>query len=177
MITCHGEENQMLECSECKRFNVFERMSNRLSEGFSNFIWHLNEKGVAGTAEYSLEKFFGNSKSVSASGSGGMIEECLNLQPGELVEVRSEDEILSTLDERGRLKGLRWMTGMDRYCGKRVRVFKRLEVLLLENSLEYRKLKNTVLLEGAMCDGKAFNGCGRSCFFYWREAWLKRVEE
>lgn len=48
---------------------------------------------------------------------------------------------------------------------------------MLETNGELRKMKNTVLLEGAMCDGKAFSGCDRSCFHFWREVWLRRVPE
>jgi len=104
-------------------------------------------------------------------------DEVLNLQLGELVEVKSEEEILATLDENRKNKGLLWMAGMRRFCGKRFRVYKRLERILLESTEEYRELKNTVLLEGVMCDGKEFYGCDRSCFHYWREAWLSRVNE
>jgi hypothetical protein len=101
----------------------------------------------------------------------------LNLQPGDWVEVRSEEEILAMLDKNRKYKGLGWMAGMSKHCGKRYRVFKRLETILLESTGEYRKVKNTVLLEGVICDGSPFNGCDRSCFFYWREAWLNRAEK
>ncbi|MCK4793403.1 MAG: hypothetical protein KAV87_57270 [Desulfobacteraceae bacterium] len=104
-------------------------------------------------------------------------EQVLNLKPGELVEVKSEEEILATLDENKKNKGLLWMAGMRNFCGKRFRVFKKLETILLESNGEYRKMKNTVLLEGVMCTGEEFYGCDRSCFHYWREVWLKRVEE
>lgn len=45
---------------------------------------------------------------------------------------------------------------------------------MLENNGEIRKLKNTVLLDGVMCEN--LYGCDRSCFHFWREAWLRRVE-
>ncbi|MEN6307222.1 MAG: hypothetical protein ABFD91_05645 [Anaerohalosphaeraceae bacterium] len=103
------------------------------------------------------------------------VEDVLNLKPGEWVEVKSEEQIRAALDSNNTYKGLRFMAGMNKHCGRQYRVFKRLEVMLLESTGEYRKVKNTVLLEGVMCDGSPFNGCGRSCFFYWREAWLKRI--
>jgi hypothetical protein len=102
-------------------------------------------------------------------------EEVLDLQPGETVEVKSETEILATLDASGKYKGLFWMPSMSRFCGKRYRVFKRLNVILLESTLEFKKVRHTVLLEGVLCDGNGFYGCDRSCFHYWREAWLRRV--
>jgi hypothetical protein len=66
------------------------------------------------------------------------------------------------------------MPNMDRFCGKRFRVLKRMERMLLESTGEIRKIKNTVLLEGAMCED--LFGCDRSCLHFWREAWLKRVD-
>jgi hypothetical protein len=101
-------------------------------------------------------------------------EEVLNLQPGELVEVKSEQEIAATLDSGGRLHGLVFSPGMRAYCGKRLIVFKRVERVYLEESKQMRRVKNTVLLGGVLCDGLLM-GCDRACFFFWREAWLRRV--
>jgi len=103
-------------------------------------------------------------------------EEALNLKPGELVEVRSEKEILVTLDHRGKLKGLSFTPEMRKYCGGRFRVYKKLERIIVEATGELRTIKSpTVLLEGVICDGKAHGGCDRTCFCFWREAWLKRL--
>ena len=49
----------------------------------------------------------------------------LNLKAGEWVEVRSQEEILATLDGNGRLENLPFMPEMLQQCGKRFRVFKR----------------------------------------------------
>jgi hypothetical protein len=46
---------------------------------------------------------------------------------------------------------------------------------VLEHTGEFRRMKNTVLLDGVLCDGWG-GACDRSCFFFWREAWLKRVD-
>ena len=101
--------------------------------------------------------------------------EVLRLRPGEWVEVKSVEEILATLDGNRRHKGLLWMTGMSKYCGGRYRVLRKVERIMLETNGELRNMKNTVLLEGAMCDGQAFGRCDRSCFHFWREIWLRRV--
>ncbi len=102
--------------------------------------------------------------------------ECLNLQPGEWVEVRSEDEIRTTLDSKARTRGLFFMDEMRQYCGRKFRVHKRVSRMILESTGEVRAVKNTVLLENAFCDGVGL-ACDRSCFHFWREAWLKRVEK
>ncbi len=103
-------------------------------------------------------------------------QEALALQPGELVEVKSVDEILATLDGNRRHKGLLWMTGMQKYCGRRYRVHRRVQRIILESDGEMRNMRNTVLLEGVLCDGREFGGCDRCCFHFWREVWLKRIQ-
>jgi hypothetical protein len=91
-----------------------------------------------------------------------------------MVEVKSEQEIRQTLDEYGRHRGLLWMPGMARFCGKQYRVRKRVERIMLESTGQLRKIRNTVLLDGVMCED--LYGCDRSCFHYWREAWLRRAQ-
>ena len=149
----------------------------------SHFRWHFQDKGFWGIMKYSFPRFMklfgfdfngtiGGSTAAKQPGDG----EVLNLQPSEWVEVKSEAEVLVTLDEKGTYKGLRWMVNMRKFCGKRYRVYKRLEKMILESSGEYRQVKNTVLLEGVTCDGEEWFGCDRSCYHFWREVWLRRVE-
>jgi hypothetical protein len=104
-------------------------------------------------------------------------QEALDLHPGELVEVKGIDEILSTFDEPRRHQGLLWMTGMRKFCGKRYKVKKRVGRIILESSGELRKVNNTVLLENVTCDGKHFGNCDRCCYHLWREVWLRRVKK
>jgi len=100
----------------------------------------------------------------------------LNLQPGEWVQVKSIDEISQTLDEKKRYRGLYFMPEMQNFCGKRFRVFKKVEVIKLETTGEVRKLKTpTVFLEGVYCNGEHHDGCDRACFHFWKEVWLNRT--
>ena len=48
----------------------------------------------------------------------------LGLKVGELVEVRSAEEIRATLDENGELDGLPFMPEMLAFCGRRLTVHK-----------------------------------------------------
>ena len=48
----------------------------------------------------------------------------LDLRVGELVEVRSEEEILATLDDNGELDALPFMPEMLQYCGRQFTVYK-----------------------------------------------------
>jgi hypothetical protein len=100
----------------------------------------------------------------------------LGLGIGELVEVRSAEEILATLDENGELDGLPFMPEMLAWCGRRLRVHK-LAIKLCDTidwSGMYR-MRDAVHLEGSRCGGQAHGGCQAGCSLYWKEAWLKRV--
>jgi hypothetical protein len=102
----------------------------------------------------------------------------LDLRVGEFVEVRSEEEILRTLDSRGTLDLLPFMPEMLQFCGKRFRVFKRAEKAC--DTIEWgrlRRMKDAVHLEGLRCNGQAHDGCQAGCLIYWKEAWLKRVAD
>jgi hypothetical protein len=103
--------------------------------------------------------------------------ERLDLRIGELVEVRSQEEILATLDQQGRLEGLPFMPEMLQFAGKRLRVYKRAIKACdtIGNTGMYR-MERAVHLEGARCDGQAHGGCQAACLLYWKEAWLKPVD-
>jgi hypothetical protein len=102
----------------------------------------------------------------------------LNLQPGEWVQVKSVDEIYQILDEKRKYKGLYFMPAMEKFCGKKFKVFKIAKIIKLESTGEIRKLKSpSVFLEGVYCNGERHSGCDRSCFHFWREAWLKRPSD
>ena len=100
----------------------------------------------------------------------------LRLRPGETVEVRSEAEILRTLDSQGRLDALPFMPEMLEYCGKQFKVYKRSDKTCdTINNTGSRRMWNTVHLEDLRCNGAAHGGCQARCLFFWKEAWLKRV--
>ncbi len=104
--------------------------------------------------------------------------ESLGLSPGELVEVKSAREVSLTLDRRGRNRGLEFTASMLPFCGRQLRVKNRVEKMILETSGEMRQISNTVILEGATCDGHTIlGGCSRHVFHLWREVWLRRVTD
>jgi hypothetical protein len=101
----------------------------------------------------------------------------LNLAVGEVVEVRSENEILATLDKRGELDELPFMPEMLQFCGRRFKVHKlALKACDTINSTGMYRISHAVHLEGVRCDGQAHGGCQAGCLIYWKEAWLKRVD-
>ena len=104
------------------------------------------------------------------------MQDSLNLRVGEWVEVRSKEEILSTLDQKGRLEALPFMPEMFAFCGRRFRVHKRAHKTCDPvNGLGARGMANAVHLQGLRCDGSAHGGCQAGCRIYWKETWLKRV--
>jgi transposase-like protein len=107
--------------------------------------------------------------------------ELLDLQPGELVEVKSADEIMTTLDAKGANRGMTFDTEMLPFCGKRYRVKQRVNQLINEKTGVMMTMKTPgVILENVVCMGlyhpeRLF--CPRDIYPYWREIWLKRIEE
>jgi hypothetical protein len=100
------------------------------------------------------------------------------LSAGQWVEVLSKEEILATLDKRGRLDELPFMPHMFAYCGQRFRVFKRAHKTCdTVNNYTGRRMRDAVHLEGIRCDGQEYAGCQAGCLIFWKEAWLKRVSQ
>jgi hypothetical protein len=97
------------------------------------------------------------------------------LRAGDWVEVRSKEEILRTLDEKGKLDEMPFMPQMFDYCGKRFAVFRRAHKTCdTVNPIASRWVIDTVHLD-LRCDGKAYGGCQAACLLFWKEAWLKAV--
>lgn len=105
----------------------------------------------------------------------------LNLQPGELVRVKSHEEILATLNEESRNRGLRWDAEMVPYCGRTYRVLKRVTKIINERTGTMQEIKNPcIILDSVVCQSRysaCRMFCPRSIYSYWREIWLDRVEE
>jgi len=105
----------------------------------------------------------------------------LNLQPGDLVRVKSYEEILATINTASRNRGLYFDAEMVPYCGGVYRVRSRVDRFLDETTGVMRKMKTpAVILEGGWCrsyysEYRAF--CPRAIYAWWREAWLERVPE
>ena len=101
----------------------------------------------------------------------------LNLRADEWIRVRSKEEILATLDSKGRLEDMPFMPEMLQFCGQRFQVSKRAHKTCDPvNGLESRRMPNAVHLDNLRCDGSAHDGCQAGCLLFWKEAWLERVD-
>jgi hypothetical protein len=100
------------------------------------------------------------------------------LQPGDWVRIKSEAEIRATLGNWNDLKGCIFMEEMWQHCGTTQHVFKRIGQFLDERDYQVKKVQGVVILENVFCQGTVdFGPCDRSCFFFWREEWLEKLEE
>jgi len=165
--SCQGERSSLMCCSlrpvcPTRPYKLFWQVRSRgLRQAFRVTVLRIRRAITTHTGTQSRPK------------SKAQPLEALDLKPGELVRVRPEPEILATLDKCDQHKGMAWMPMMRDCCGKEFKVYKRVQKIVLESTGEIRKLKNTVLLESAICNG--IYGCDRSCFFFWKEAWLERA--
>src|SRR6478672_11939039 len=98
----------------------------------------------------------------------------MGVRAGDRVELRSASEILATLDDRGCLEGVPFMPEMLAYFGKQYTVTAQVERACdTVNYLGVVRLRHTVILDDARCDGAGHDGCGAQCRLYWKEAWLR----
>lgn len=105
--------------------------------------------------------------------------ETLNLQPGELVRVKSHDEILKTLDTNGKNRGLYFDAEEVPYCGGTYRVLKLVTRIINEQTGRMQEIKiPSVILDSVVCQAR-YSACRlfcpRSIYAFWRETWLERV--
>jgi hypothetical protein len=99
------------------------------------------------------------------------------LSVGDVVEVRSLDEILGTLDESGRLYGLPFMPEMAPFCGQRFRIYRSVDKIYdYGRSKDLRRLNDSFLLLGLRCSGKDHGGCQAACYLVWKGSWLRRAD-
>ena len=138
--------------------NRFKRIIKRRL----NYIRNLLSEVIGGRPSASALE-------VNAAASG--------LQAGDRVRVKSREEIRATLDRWNGLKGTSFMEEMWPYSGTTQRVMKRIDRFLDERDYRMKRCRDMVFLEGVMCEGtKDYGKCDRSCFFFWREEWLEKIE-
>ena len=101
-----------------------------------------------------------------------------NLNVGDIVRIRSKEQILQTLDNNNKLEGCLFMEDMWQYCGTEHKVLKKVNYFYDEANRRMCKAYNTVLLEGIYCSGKFQrynNSCDRFCLLFWKEDWIEKI--
>jgi hypothetical protein len=102
----------------------------------------------------------------------------LELRVGERVRVRSADEIASTLNKRGRNKGLWFDRDQLKRIGECYTVRARVERIIDDATGKLLPMRTPcIILDGLYASGEFMRFCAQHDYMYWREAWLARVDE
>lgn len=100
------------------------------------------------------------------------------INPGDLVRIRSREEVRKMLDQHGVYKGCTFQPDMYDYCGKIRKVSKRVDYFYDEVKEKLCKCRNLFILEGVYCTGKKRlykDRCDLNCYPFWHKDWLERV--
>jgi hypothetical protein len=102
----------------------------------------------------------------------------LDLRPGELIKVKRYDEILATLDQDWRNRGMYFDGELVPFCGNTYDVLQRVEKIVDEKTGKMTRLKtDAIILKDVACEAryaKCRHFCSRAIYPYWREIWLER---
>ena len=105
--------------------------------------------------------------------------EKLNLQPGEMVRVKSYEEILKTVNVSNANRGMYWDAELVPYCGGTFKVLRSVTRIIGEQTGQMLEMKNPcIILESVVCQARYSPCrmlCPKSMYPYWREIWLERV--
>ena len=164
--------------NHCQLINLEELDGNRtiakkIFNSYIKIIW-----GAKKYLKFFITKLFRIIKNEKWKGM--IIDDGLKFFPGELVKVRSKDEIKFTLDEWGETKRCTYLRIMYEYCDKTFRVHKNINYFYDETKIKLVKSKNIVILEDVYCNGKRRvfkKPCDRNCFLFWHTSWIKKVRE
>jgi len=116
---------------------------------------------------------------VATAATARLVRTATPLKPGDVVDVRSLEEVRQTLDASDRCGGLKFMKPMAAHCGRRYVVLTNVRQIFDEHHERMLRLRRTVILRDVICHGLyvgALEGCDRCCFFFWKEDWLRKVE-
>ncbi len=128
-------------------------------------------------ADKLVSLFYASEDKINIEKNSNFIEQAQSFKNGDLVRIRSKEEIESTLNHMGQLKGCTFMDVMIPYCGTLQHVLKPMDRFVDERDLRVKKCSGLVLLDGVMCQGTTqFGRCDRSCLMFWRQEWLQKVE-
>jgi hypothetical protein len=101
----------------------------------------------------------------------------LDLRPGDVVRIRTKEEIARTLDAKRMNRGMGFEEEAARSCGKTARVVRRVERCIDEKTGRMLTMKEScIVLDGIVCEGVYKGNCPREFIIFWREIWLEPVK-
>lgn len=102
--------------------------------------------------------------------------EHLDLQPGEMIRIKTKEQIEATLNEDRMNRGMGFEEELARFCGNTARVQARVIKCMNEKTGELLTMKSPcIVLEDIVCAGAYNASCPREYVAFWREIWLERV--
>ena len=120
------------------------------------------------------------SRIISRLRPGRLVTEPMRLAVGDWVRVRSDEEIVRTLNASGKNRGLWFDREMRSFCGGTYQVKARIERIIDERTGRMLLIESDCIeLDGVVCSGDYSKGrwlCPRAIPPYWREAWLTRAD-
>jgi hypothetical protein len=101
------------------------------------------------------------------------------IQPGDVVRVRSKEGINKTLNRFRNTRGCTFFPEMYRYCGQEYKVLKKVEHFFDEANHKMLKCNGIFLLENSYCQGTVIyvGECNRNCLLFWHVSWLEKVSK
>ena len=119
-------------------------------------LWDFLRYGMLAAIKAGMRQHWRLGQYLKIRGSAGDMPPTaqLDLRPGELVQVRSKKEILRTLNDYSRNRGLSVDVEMMPYCGRTFRVLARVEKIIYEKTGRTMRLPGAcIILEGVTCGG------------------------
>jgi hypothetical protein len=139
-------------------FNRYQRFGNRVLPGWLR---------IRGGQRYPFLQGTGTGERTPVA----------EIRPGDLVMVKSKEEILPTLAPDNRNRGMSFDTEMLPYCGRPARVQRSVSRIINENTGKMINVADCLVLEDVVCRGTYHRFCQRAITPYWRQAWLRRIDE
>jgi len=126
----------------------------------------------------SLQQKAGKNDQASSIKTAQLVEDMYQeFTAGELVRVRTREEIDSMLDPFHETKGCAFLDSMYEYCGTVQKIYVKVERFLDERSFKVRSARGLYFLENLQCTGtEVFGRCDRRCYYFWRADWLDKID-
>jgi hypothetical protein len=100
----------------------------------------------------------------------------LDFSPGQVVEIRTKEEIMPTLGPDNRNRKMWFDPEMVPHCGKRAPVNRSVRRIIDDQSGKMIRLGDCIALDNVVCQGIYHRFCPRALDQYWRSSWLRTEE-
>jgi hypothetical protein len=179
-----GELDQYVEAYRSGNVRLREMFAPLLFRVYERFVWSRFGPELPQALYDAFQKLRGglpypNRLGLIPDGQKTPLGEKLNLQPGDVVRVKSFASIRATLNRDAKNRGLLFSQEMVPYCGQVFRVHSRVSQIISETTRKMLHFgSDSIVLENVVCQGRYNAGlsfCPRANYSFWREIWLERA--